>query len=46
LHEAVTDARARPGRLIVALRRYRKRDRLMNSALESLEQLKLQEVAE
>jgi hypothetical protein len=46
LHESLTDTRARAGRLIVALRRYRKRERLMSSALESLKQLKLQEVVE
>jgi hypothetical protein len=46
LHESLSDTRARAGRLIVALRRYRKRERLMSSALESLKQLKLQEVAE
>jgi hypothetical protein len=46
LHEALTDTRARAGRLVVALRRYRKRERLMSSALESLKQLKLQEAAE
>jgi hypothetical protein len=45
LHEALTDARARAGRLTMALRKYRKRERLMASALESLKQLKLQEVA-
>jgi hypothetical protein len=45
LHEALTGTRVRAGRLIVALRRYRKRERLMTSALESIKQLKLQEVA-
>jgi hypothetical protein len=45
LHQALTETRARTGRLVVALRRYRKRERLMTSALESIKQLKLQEVA-
>ena len=45
LHEALTDARARAGRLIVALRRYRSRERLVSSTLASLKALKLQEVA-
>jgi hypothetical protein len=44
VHEALTDARARTGRLVVALRRHRKRERLVTSTLESLKQLKLQEV--
>ncbi len=46
LHEALSDARARAQRLIAALRRQRKRDRAVKSALDSLRQLKLQEVAE
>jgi hypothetical protein len=45
LHEALGDARARAGRLTMALRKYRKRERLMATALESLQQLKLSEVA-
>jgi hypothetical protein len=45
LHAALSDARARAGRLTMALRKYRKRERLMASALESIKQLKLQEVA-
>ena len=44
LHETLTDARVRTGRLIVALRRHRKRERLVASTLASLKQLKLQEV--
>ncbi|CAN5909094.1 hypothetical protein BH23PLA1_BH23PLA1_42600 [soil metagenome] len=46
LHEALSDARARAQRLIAALRRQRKHDRAVKSALDSLRQLKLQEVAE
>jgi hypothetical protein len=46
LHETLSAVKTRAGRFIVALRRYRKRERLMTSALESLQQLKLQEVAE
>ena len=45
LHEALADARARAGRLIVALRRHRRRERLVAATLASLRQLKLQEVA-
>jgi hypothetical protein len=45
LHETLGDARARTGRLIVALRQQRKRDRLVASTLASLKQLKLQEAA-
>ena len=44
IHDALTSARARTSRLVVALRRHRKRERLVNSTLESLKQLKLQEV--
>jgi hypothetical protein len=46
LHEALGDARTRTQRLIAALRRQRKQARLMSGALEALQQLKLQEVAE
>ena len=46
LHEALGDARARARRLIVALRRQRKQARLMAATLASLQQLRLQEVAE
>ena len=45
LHEIVSDAKSRAGRLVVALRRYRRRERLVNNTLASLEALKLQEVA-
>jgi hypothetical protein len=46
LHETLSDARTRAGKLIVALRRYRRRERLVASTLASLKQLKLSEVAE
>ena len=46
LHEALADARARTHRLIGALRRHRKQSRLVASTLQSLKQLRLQEVAE
>jgi hypothetical protein len=44
LHEALADARARTGRLVVALRRHRKRERLVSSTLATLRELKLPEV--
>lgn len=40
-HTALGEVRARAGRLTVALRRYRKRERLMATTLAALEQLKL-----
>jgi hypothetical protein len=43
LHEALADARARTGRLVVALRRHRKRERLVSSTLATLRELKLPE---
>jgi hypothetical protein len=46
LHEVLTDARSRAGRLIMALRRYRRRERLVASTLASLRELKLSEVAQ
>jgi hypothetical protein len=46
LQTALADARTRAGRLVVALRRHRKQSRLVRSTLESLRQLRLQEVAE
>ena len=46
LHDALGDARARAARLIGALRRERKRSRLLASTLAQLRALKLQEVAE
>ena len=45
LHEALSDAKARTGRLVVALRRYRRRERLVSTTLASLKALKLQDVA-
>ena len=45
LNEALTDARARAGRLTAALRRYRRRERLVSNTLASLKALKLQDVA-
>ena len=45
LHEALGEARTRSQKLIVALRRQRKQARLMNATLNTLRQLKLQEVA-
>jgi hypothetical protein len=45
LQEALSDARIRAGRLTIALRRHRKRERLVASTLATLKQLKLQEVA-
>ena len=45
LHGSVSDAKTRGGRLVVALRRYRRRERLVSNTLASLKALKLQEVA-
>ena len=45
LHAALGEAKARAGRLTVALRRHRKRERLVDSTLASLRALKLEEVA-
>jgi hypothetical protein len=44
LHEVLTDARVRTGRLVVALRRHRKRERLVSTTLAALKGLKLPEV--
>jgi hypothetical protein len=44
LHATLADARTRAGKLIVALRRYRRRERLVASTLASLRELKLSEV--
>jgi hypothetical protein len=44
LHAALGDARTRAGRLAVALRRYRRHDRLVAGALASLKSLELQEL--
>jgi hypothetical protein len=46
LHEALTDARSRAARLIMALRRYRRRERLVASTLASLRELKLSKIAQ
>ena len=46
LHETLSDARSRTGRLVVALRRQRRRERLVSTTLASLKALKLQDVAE
>jgi hypothetical protein len=45
LHETLGVARRQTGRLIVALRRHRKQERLVSATLASLRQLKLQEAA-
>ena len=45
LHEALSDAKARTGRLVVALRKHRRRERLVSTTLASLKALKLQDVA-
>ena len=44
LHQVLSDARARAGRLTVALRRHRRRARLVSQTLASLKALKLQDV--
>ena len=46
LHEMLAGAKARTHRLIGALRRHRKQSRLVASTLQSLKELRLQEVAE
>jgi hypothetical protein len=46
LHEALADARSRAGRLVVALRKQRRRERLVTATLASLRQLRLQDVAD
>src|SRR5262249_55236132 len=46
LHEQMSEAKSRTARLIVALRRQRKRERLVASTLASLKELKLPDVAE
>ena len=45
LHETLNEVRVRAGRLTTALRRHRKRERLVATTLATLKQLKLQEVA-
>jgi len=44
LHQTLTEARARAARLVVALRRHRRRERLVDATLASLRALKLQDV--
>ncbi|AGA26329.1 hypothetical protein [Singulisphaera acidiphila] len=46
LQATLADAKARACRLIVALRRHRWRERLVNATLASLKALKLQDVAD
>ena len=46
LHQALADAKARTHRLIGALRRERKRSRLVQSTLATLRQIRLQEAVE
>ncbi len=46
LHEALGQARSRAGRLVIALRKQKRRERLVASTLASLRQLRLQDVAE
>jgi hypothetical protein len=45
LHETMSQVKSRAGRLIVALRRYRRREKLVASTLASLRELKLTEVS-
>ena len=45
LHEALGDARSRAARLVAALRRHRKRERLLNATLASIRGLELTDVA-
>jgi len=44
LHATLGEARSRAGRLVVALRKQRRREKLVSSTLASLRQLRLQEV--
>ena len=44
LHKALAATKAQTARLVVALRKHRRRERLVASTLASLKQLKLQEV--
>jgi hypothetical protein len=46
LHELLGGARTRTAKLIGALRRERKRSRLLSSTLAQLRELRLQEVAD
>jgi len=45
LHRTLSDARVRAGRLVAALRRHRRRERLVDTTLASLRALELQDVA-
>jgi hypothetical protein len=45
LHETISSIKTRAGRLIVTLRRYRRREKLVASTLASLRQLKLTEAS-
>ena len=44
LHEVLADARTRAGRLVLALRKQKRRERLVQATLASLRQLNLQDV--
>ncbi len=46
LHEVLSDAKTRFGRLVISLRRHRKQSRLLQDTLRSLRQLQLQDVTE
>jgi hypothetical protein len=46
LHEALAAARSRAGRLVVALRKQKRRERLVAATLASLRQLRLQDVVD
>ena len=46
LHKALAATKAQTARLVVALRKHRRRERLVATTLASLKQLKLQEVAD
>jgi hypothetical protein len=46
LLEALAGARSRAGRLVIALRKQKRRERLVAATLASLRQLKLQDVAD
>ena len=45
LHQALSEARSRAGRLVIALKKHRRRERLVQATLASLRQLRLQDVA-
>ncbi len=46
LHEALGQARSRAGRLVLALRKQKRREKLLTATLASLRQLRLQDVVE